>query len=285
MQKGTFMKLEDINPHIRFAQEIRLGTQENEHIAFDTHLYYVISGNGAFVCDDEKYIIKNNSLLLVPAGVRYRFIADGTLSLISVNFDYTKAKSDIVAPMLPKAASEFETSMITEKGVFDDFDALSSFLKLENARDMATDFTRLTEEFLYKKKFYSELSSAIVKRIIFKILRALATDKKAEKKAELILSYIRENYAQKISNVHIAETFGYHPYHVNRLVKASTGMTVHKYLSFIRIEAAKRFLCETDKSVTEISELCGYEGLCTFSREFKLKVGKTPGEYRRNTAF
>lgn len=279
------MKSEEINPHIRFAQKIKVGTQESKVIPCDTHIYYVLSGSGAFECEGIEYTISNNMILLVPAGTPYRFISYEELSMISVNFDYTKAKSVIEASIFPKNAFEFTPDMITEKAEFEDCEALSSFLKLENARDLENDFIRLTEEFLSKRNFYLEFSSIILKRIIFNVLRALTTDSKTEKKAELILTYIRQNYARSISNVHIAKTFGYHPYHVNRLVKSATGMTVHKYLGFIRIEAAKRLLCETDKSVTEIAELCGYESLCIFSRDFKLKVGKTPGEYRKSTAF
>ena len=279
------MKLEEINPHVRFAQQIRLITQQSDHIACDTHMYYVIDGDGIFWCDGEKHNLCKDMVALVPSGVPYRFISEDGLSLISINFDYTKLKSDMESSIFPKSIAEFTEDMITERAVFDDCEALSCFLKLENASDLVNDFLRLTEEFLSKKNFYSELSSASLKRIIFKILRCCATDRKTEKKAESILSFIRNNYARNISNTHIAQTFGYHPYHVNRLVKASTGMTVHKYLGFVRIEAAKRFLCETDKSVTEIAELCGYDSLCIFSRDFKLKVGKTPGEYRRSTAF
>ena len=275
------MNLSEINPHIRFAQEIRLPSQKAAHIACDSRCSFIKSGYGALICGGVEYKLNPKSIVIIPPGIAYRYHSEDILEIISINFDYTKSRSDIVAALFPKSISEFDRSMITEMPEFQDCQMLSYPIKLDNAADLERDCQMLSEEFLSKRNFSSEIASAIMKGIVFKIIRAITADKRIEKKADVILSYIRAHYAENLSNEFISEMFGYHPYHINRLIKASTGMTVHKYLGMIRIESAKRLLSESDKSVSEIAELCGYDGISTFSRDFKLRVGSTPLEYRK----
>ena len=70
---------------------------------------------------------------------------------------------------------------------------------------------------------------------------------------------------------------------LTRLIDTAGGEVVARVLQVK--ESFDPRTCIGKGKVMEIAELCGYEGLCIFSREFKLKVGKTPGEYRKSTAF
>ena len=49
-----------------------------------------------------------------------------------------------------------------------------------------------------------------------------------------------------------------------------------------RLEKAKLFLSDTDKSVSEIAYLCGYSNIEHFTRQFKKIEGITPTAYRKN---
>jgi AraC-like DNA-binding protein len=57
-------------------------------------------------------------------------------------------------------------------------------------------------------------------------------------------------------------------------------MTPILYLNWIRIEKAKDLLENTDTSISEISELIGFQSIHYFSRYFKKKENCTPTEYR-----
>ena len=61
----------------------------------------------------------------------------------------------------------------------------------------------------------------------------------------------------------------------------ATGRPPLDYVQTMRIEAAKRRLERTDKSVDEIGYEVGYENLAFFRRVFKRNVRMTPGAYRR----
>jgi transcriptional regulator GlxA family with amidase domain len=65
-----------------------------------------------------------------------------------------------------------------------------------------------------------------------------------------------------------------------RRFKHSVGMTPIKYLQYIKIEAAKRALEETDLSIMEVMLTSGYTDMKNFRNLFKKITGLTPKAYR-----
>ncbi len=115
------------------------------------------------------------------------------------------------------------------------------------------------------------------------MLRANVNDNKNIKEINKVLAYIHNNFCEKIDNKTIAELIGYHSYYVNRLMKKATGTTLRQYVIDCRINAAKKCLTETDLSILEVSEKCGYKNFSNFSNDFKRKCGISPSVYRQNT--
>lgn len=58
------------------------------------------------------------------------------------------------------------------------------------------------------------------------------------------------------------------------------GMPPMQYLSFWRIQRARRLLAETDLTLSAIAERVGYESAPSLHRTFTRWVGETPGSYR-----
>ena len=130
---------------------------------------------------------------------------------------------------------------------------------------------------------YRELAASELKSVIIRLMRLLATGTRTESKVSAIIDYLREHYGEELTNTALAERFGYHPYHLNRLMKASTGMTLHQYIILVRMESAKKLLSESNLSVTEIARLCGYDNISGFSRDFRKRADITPLSYRERT--
>lgn len=71
--------------------------------------------------------------------------------------------------------------------------------------------------------------------------------------------------------------------HLNRKIKSITGKSCSTIISEMRIERAKRLLRdERDKSVAEISLLCGIEDTSYFISIFKRITGTTPKQWRES---
>ena len=63
--------------------------------------------------------------------------------------------------------------------------------------------------------------------------------------------------------------------------KAVYGNPVFVYRKEYKMQAAARLLKMTDKSVTEIAALVGYENPNKFSSAFKKMFARSPREYRK----
>lgn len=96
------------------------------------------------------------------------------------------------------------------------------------------------------------------------------------------LLFIEENLQQKLSLELIAEKAHFSPYHFHRLFKIVAKETVNDFINRKRIEkAASYILHKKELTITEISEMVGFNSLSVFSRAFKIFYGKSPLDFRK----
>ncbi len=77
------------------------------------------------------------------------------------------------------------------------------------------------------------------------------------------------------SELHISKTY------FHRLYFAAFGVTCRQDVIESRLIFAAEMLKNTENTVTEIAEICGYDSESYFMRQFKMHKGCTPTEYRR----
>lgn len=68
---------------------------------------------------------------------------------------------------------------------------------------------------------------------------------------------------------------------VSRKIKNITGMPAATYIRTRRMLRAKHLLANTDKPITEIEVLCGFNSSGHLSRLFKTETGMSPSDYRQ----
>ncbi len=90
--------------------------------------------------------------------------------------------------------------------------------------------------------------------------------------------FIDKNYADKIDLKDISDEAYFSKFHFTRLFKEIYGKTPHQYLTTVLIEKAKQLL-QTNKSVSEVSFLVGFDSLTSFSGLFKRIVSVPPTIY------
>jgi len=71
-------------------------------------------------------------------------------------------------------------------------------------------------------------------------------------------------------------------YHFHRLFRRIYQRTPHQYLTFKRIDRARRILAAEDCSVGEVCVQVGFESIGSFGVLFKKANGVSPGEYRES---
>ena len=96
-----------------------------------------------------------------------------------------------------------------------------------------------------------------------------------------MISYIQDNYAEKVSLEDIAGAAGISTRECVRCFTRCIDQTPVNFLNDYRLNMAMQFLVSTGDSVTEISENCGFSSLSYFGKAFRDKTGCTPNEYRK----
>lgn len=93
------------------------------------------------------------------------------------------------------------------------------------------------------------------------------------------IAFIQDNYHDDLTLSKVAGVVYLSPYYFSRLFKRTTGMNFTRYLTKVRIDAAKQLLKKGDRTVKEIAMEVGYTDPRYFSSVFKKVVGVSPSDY------
>lgn len=92
--------------------------------------------------------------------------------------------------------------------------------------------------------------------------------------------FLTTHLTQEVHMEDVAKAAGISPYHLSRLFKALTGLTIREYLTRERIEAAKHLLITSNHAISQIAFLLRFCDQSYFTLVFRKETGLTPGQYR-----
>ncbi len=95
-------------------------------------------------------------------------------------------------------------------------------------------------------------------------------------------SYIERNYMYGITLADIAGEVNLHPNYFHRIFKNAYGITPLQYLLQVRLAQAKYLLMNTEKRITEIASLCGFDSQSYFSYAFHRQFEISPLAFRQS---
>jgi AraC family L-rhamnose operon regulatory protein RhaS len=115
-------------------------------------------------------------------------------------------------------------------------------------------------------------------------LLGVKTDKpltEIEETVYRVIQHLQGHYREPIGMDELAGIAGFSKYHLSREFHRLTGYAPISYLLMIRMEHAGFLLLNTDLSISQISEQCGFNSEQYMCRQFQKHFGTTPGRYRR----
>ena len=95
------------------------------------------------------------------------------------------------------------------------------------------------------------------------------------------IEYINTNIADAIRLRDIAAAVGMSMFHLSRTFRATTGVTLHRYLTQARVEKVKALLLDSDQGLAAIADSAGFSDQSHMSKTFKRFTGTTPRLFRR----
>ncbi len=106
--------------------------------------------------------------------------------------------------------------------------------------------------------------------------------RKENESIQKAISYMKNNFEEKISLEILGDLTGYSPNHFRFIFTEITGVSPQKYLENIRLSRAKYMLAQNELSIAEIAYACGFSSQAYFSLLFKRETMLTPNEFRRS---
>ena len=100
--------------------------------------------------------------------------------------------------------------------------------------------------------------------------------------AKEIKSFLEQHYQQEIGLIDIEERYSLSRYKAIRLFEKAYHISPMAYLKKYRIKKALPHLLDGQRRVHEIARLVGMSNGNYFAKVFKVEMGMSPSEYRKN---
>ncbi|MBE6792674.1 MAG: helix-turn-helix domain-containing protein [Ruminococcaceae bacterium] len=117
--------------------------------------------------------------------------------------------------------------------------------------------------------------------IVSQILNDSAVRTQSNHIAEQLAEYVQTHLEMSLKVDVLCRNLGVSKNTLYECVKSAFGCTVSDYVRRCRLEKAKTYLCETDMSVGEIAERCGFANVPYFFKLMQKYEFTTPRRYRK----
>lgn len=254
-----------------------------EHCHYFYEFFYVLEGQCVHTIGGNSMLLGRGDCCLIQPGIYHALDVSDESIVINILIRRSTFRDYFYSILQGEnALAEFFMSSLINREKID-------YILFQTAHDDALQAAILDacQEFFQKEAYYSELTNAIVMRILILLLRhhmvsCKMPENRADntRKAMTYINYLRTNPAEMTLS-RVAEHFHYSPEYMSRSIRRTTGYTFSDLLARLRMENARRYLRDTTISVAEIGSMVGYETPEHFIRTFKKITGKTPREYRQ----
>ena len=129
------------------------------------------------------------------------------------------------------------------------------------------------------------ICQGIFNQLLFSAIKSLSSKSSDKSRmSETIkrsIDYIQENSDQKLSLSDICTSLNISVFYFSHLFKNEVGLTPNQYVIKSKMERAKTLLINTNKTISEIAGLVGFDNCMYFSNVFKKHFSISPRAYRK----
>ena len=99
--------------------------------------------------------------------------------------------------------------------------------------------------------------------------------------AERVIAFLKEHVGERLEISDVCDALHYNKSYIFQQFKKATNYSVMAYFTKLKIDAAKRYLRETDLSIAQIADKLAFDTPNYFSKTFKKVTGYTPLRYKK----
>lgn len=242
---------------------------------------YCYDGVGELMLGEQEYRFSGNEFTVIPKNYPHTTNSDpGTVS----KWEYVFIDLEgILGGLFQGMGNTKKMNSMLER-----INSRAIFQKEEQDPKTAAMIKNLMDIMRNTEEFYMEEAKGAAVELLVRIARGSHGQKRPiEAEGRMILpiaramDYITLHYMEpiKIEKLacwcHMSET------HFRRLFSNYMNMSPLEYINLVRVQTACDYLKNTDESMADIANKCGFTTPSTFNRNFKQVTGLSPSEWRK----
>lgn len=237
------------------------------HTHNHTELFFIVSGKGQFLIQDQVFPVDVNNLVIINPNV-----AHTEASLNAQPLEYIVLGIDGI-------------ELATEENSNGQFCILDHFESV----DISSCLRNILREMELKNTGYMDICQAYMEILIIRLMRN--TDLAVQVQPQVISGnsqcaavrrYIDLHFKETLTLEQLSEEAHMNKYYLSHAFKREYGISPINYMISRRIDESKYLLAETDLSMSQIAQLLGFSSLSYFSQVFRKIHGSSPMEFRQS---
>lgn len=239
-------------------------------------MFYITDGTGHMQIDQKEVEVRPNSCVLIKPYEQHRLfcIEEGCLKMYDLKFT------------------------VSDPGLIRALDALPSCVQTAQEEPLHL-MTKIRQEWKTARhsagasRFEAELARVYCDEMLYLLLREQTEGASEETEqaglidpeqypgiAGKIIAFLNAHYAEDFSLDHLAAGLSYNRNYLCNVFKNTTGQTIQNYVRLLRIRKATELICNSHRTLADISETVGFKDIHHFNRVYKAVTGQTPGTIR-----
>ena len=255
----------------KLTKEKELGinniSASKKHLHHDCHIHwhefyemeYVLNGTGTCSINEQTYPLTHGTLFFMTP-VDLHSVKTNDSTVINIMFS-----ADILSP-----------------NVLSPYTALDAPKAIEIKEDDLPFIESVLCEIIKSQK-NSKLCSSLMSTLLIKLNDYLTISKKdvIHSLSQKMCFFIINHFREKITLGDVAKSVGITPVYASKIFKAQTQLGFKEYLNNLRFEYAKKLLIESELTVQQICDNCGFEDYPNFIRRFKSRFNMSPTKFKK----
>ena len=201
--------------------------------------------------------------------VDYKREKNGKYCLIMIGLDFFNG--------MPAADLNLRQLLLNEQNLFKN--------QIKDDSRMQKILSEITEEYTELRPAYKLAITGLLAEFFSLLIRKGLENKISVSNSDSTRYYqtiepairmIRDRYPEKFTIDMLANACRISKYHFCRIFKSVTGVSAIQYINAYRLKIADAMLSNTDRQISEIASICGFDDTGYFSKIYKKQFGKTP---------
>lgn len=261
--------LQKINAQLLYITKARYDVDWHSiaHTHHFTELFFVVSGKGHFVVENDTFPIREHDLVIVNSNVSHTEKGDEGEPLEYIVLGINGLQFNVDQNYSTHTVHHFEYG----------YEEVYFCLKM------------LLKEIHNKEAHFESVCQGFVEILIWNIIRQTNTDlsivptKKITKECRFIEQYLDEHFTEDITLQTLSDLTYLNKYYLVHAFKNYKGTSPINYLIEKRISEACHLLENTNYPISKIATLVGFSSQSYFSQVFRKEMHVTPNTYRKNS--